>query len=499
MRHPLFAKIAALAAVTLLLLFGLGLIEDVVRDRQRYRAEATRSVAQSLAGPQTLLGPMLHSACVESWDVVSGSGAERHTTEQRREFLLTALPEQLQLRTGAAMEERARGLHKVNAYTLKAHVTAQWASLASLRPEGTVKGSRMQCGAPILMVGVGDARGIRTAQVEVDGQALALKPGTFHPVYARGLHTPLPEALRGQDGPVSASLDLELVGTERLAIVPLGGTTEVQMQSGWPHPSFGGRFLPSERQVTGAGFTARWRLSSLATTAQQDVAESRKICDSAPADSLSYDAGESGGKGQGPGGCTDSFSVGFIDPVNPYSLSDRATKYGVLFIALTFVAVGLFELMGNGPHAPPLRGSLPPEGAAFLSGGGPAMKKLRVHPVQYLLVGSALCSFFLLLVSLSEHLPFGASYAIAATACVLLLGYYASHMLGSLRRGVPFGALIGLLYGLLYVLLQLEQTALVVGALSLFTVLAAVMVLTRRVNWYGLSPARPAQAAPEAA
>ncbi len=471
MRHPLFAKIAALAAVTLLLLFGLGMIEDVVRDRQRYRTEATRSVAQSLAGPQTLLGPMLHSACVESWDVASGSGAERRTTEQRREFLLTALPEQLQLRTGAAMEERARGLHKVNAYTLKAHVTAQWASLASLRPEGTVKGSRMQCGAPILMVGVGDARGIRTAQVEVDGHALALKPGTFHPVYTRGLHTPLPEGLRAQDGPVSASLDLELVGTERLAIVPLGGTTEVQMQSGWPHPSFGGRFLPSERQVTGAGFTARWRLSSLATTAQQDVVDGRKVCDAAQVEGTAYAPGDSGTAGQGTRGCTDSFSVAFVDPVNPYSLSDRATKYGVLFIALTFVAVGLFELM----------------------------QKLRVHPVQYLLVGSALCSFFLLLVSLSEHWPFGTSYAVAATACVLLLGYYASHMLGSLWRGLPFGALIGLLYGLLYVLLQLEQTALVVGALSLFAVLAAVMVLTRRVNWYELTQPRTAQAAPEAA
>jgi inner membrane protein len=140
----------------------------------------------------------------------------------------------------------------------------------------------------------------------------------------------------------------------------------------------------------------------------------------------------------------DSFSVAFIDPVNPYSLSDRATKYGVLFIALTFVAVGLFELMGNGPHAAPLRGSLPPEGAAFSSWGGPAMKSLRVHPVQYLLVGSALCSFFLLLVSLSEHLPFGAAHTHwRPCACVLLLGYYASHMLGSMRRGLPFGAGIG--------------------------------------------------------
>ena len=261
------------------------------------------------------------------------------------------------------------------------------------------------------------------------------------------------------------------------------------MTSSWPHPSFAGRFLPSEREVKKTGFSAQWRLSSLATTAQADIANGKRIC-------LGADEGSDyAHSGATPGDCADSFSVAFIDPVNPYSLSDRATKYGVLFIALTFVAVGLFELMANDPHAPPLRGSLPPEGAAFSSGGGPATKKLRVHPVQYLLVGSALCSFFLLLVSLSEHLPFGISYAVAASACVLLLAYYASHMLGGLTRGVPLGAGIALLYGLLYVLLQLEQTALVVGAIALFLVLAAVMVLTRKVNWYGLSqggtPPRP--------
>lgn len=247
------------------------------------------------------------------------------------------------------------------------------------------------------------------------------------------------------------------MGTERLAIVPLGGNTEVQMRSSWPHPSFAGRFLPSEREVKADGFNARWRLSALATTAQQDIANGKKVCDAASTAGSDHSPSPATERD-----CADSFSVAFIDPVNPYSLSDRATKYGVLFIALTFVAVGLFELM----------------------------KKLRVHPVQYLLVGSALCSFFLLLVSLSEHLPFGVSYAIAATACVLLLAYYASHMLGSLARGVPLGAGIALLYGLLYVLLQLEQTALVVGAIALFLVLTAVMVLTRNVNWYGLAPAR---------
>ena len=468
MKHPLFAKLAALTAVALLLLIGLSLIEGVVRDRQRYRNLTAQSVADSLAGPQTLMGPLIHSACVESWDVETGKGDERRMVEKRREFLLTAMPEQLKLRSGAAMEERARGLHKVNTFNLKAHVTAQWGSLASLQPQSTVKGSRMHCGAPIVMVAVGDARGIRTAQLTLDNpqasQALPLKPGTFHPTYSRGLHAALPESVRGQAPGLTATLDLELVGTERLSIVPLGGSTEVQMTSGWPHPSFGGRFLPSEREVKGDGFSAQWRLSSLATTAQADIAEGKRVCVGGQGDGYS-DGADDGMRGGGaPRDCADSFSVAFIDPVNPYSLSDRATKYGVLFIALTFVAVGLFELM----------------------------KKLRVHPVQYLLVGSALCSFFLLLVSLSEHLPFGASYAVAATACVLLLAYYASHMLGSLARGIPLGTGIALLYGLLYVLLQLEQTALAVGAVALFLVLAAVMVLTRKVNWYGL--AQPAAA-----
>lgn len=455
MKHPLFIKLAGLAAIVLLLMVGLGLIEDVVRDRQRYRSMTAQSVADSLAGPQTLMGPMIHSACVESWDVETGKGEERRTVEQRREFLLTAMPEQLKLRTGAAMEERARGLHKVNTYNLKSHVTAQWGALNSLQPQSTVKGSRMHCGAPILMVAVGDARGIRMAQVMLGEQALPLKPGTFHPTYTRGLHAGLPESVRGRAEGLTATLDLELVGTERLSIVPLGGNTEVQMTSGWPHPSFSGRFLPSEREVTKDGFSAQWRLSSLATTAQQDIANSKRICVGSQ-DAPNEYAVPGGGTGSD---CADSFSVAFIDPVNPYTLADRATKYGVLFIALTFVAVGLFELM----------------------------KKLRVHPVQYLLVGSALCSFFLLLVSLSEHVAFGMAYGIAATACVLLLAYYASHMLGSLARGIPLGAGIALLYGLLYVLLQLEQTALVVGSIALFLVLAAVMVATRKVNWYGLN------------
>jgi inner membrane protein len=144
--------------------------------------------------------------------------------------------------------------------------------------------------------------------------------------------------------------------------------------------------------------------------------------------------------------------------VNPYSLSDRAIKYGLLFIGLTFLAVGAIEVLGQ----------------------------VRVHPIQYLLVGCALSIFFLLLLSLSEHLPFGVAYAVAAAACVALLTFYSRYALAGWRASIVLGAGVGGLYGVLYALLQLEQVALVVGSLALFTILAVVMALTRRIDWYEL-------------
>ncbi|RZJ26694.1 MAG: cell envelope integrity protein CreD, partial [Haliea sp.] len=311
-----------------------------------------------------------------------------------------------------------------------------------------------------LMMAVSDARGIRHASVKIGEQILPLKPGTFFGSHPRGVHAPLPPGL-ARAAPVEAELELELVGTESLSVVPLGGDTRMQLSSNWPHPSFGGQFLPVERKISDSGFEASWRVSALASTAQQDVTRT----DAGKGKSVCPPASD----GAMQGACIEAFSVSFVDPGNTYALSDRATKYGLLFIGLTFLAVGLFEFM----------------------------KALRVHPIQYFLVGAAMSMFFLLLVSLSEHMRFDAAYAIAATACVLLLTYYASYMLQSWARGVPFGLGIALLYGMLFVLLQMEQTALVLGAVALFVVLAAIMMLTRRIDWYARfrQTGLPAQAA----
>lgn len=451
MKNPVFSKVVVIGVLVLILLYGLSLIQGVVDDRQSHRRAAVASTGSS----QRLMGPYLQSACTESWDFTVRSDKEVKTEEKQRQFTLVSVPESLTVTSKAGIDPRSRGLHAVNTFNLKSQINAKWANLDSLQPTQTVKGSRLSCAAPMVMLSISDAKGIRSVAMALNGQALAVKPGTLPLTYTRGVHASFPDPLARYNAPVNVDVQLELQGTESVSIVPLGETTQVRMQSDWPHPSFSGAFLPVERTVSPAGFEATWRVSALATGVGEGVAAGRRFCGSSPSVPSATVAGVDESSR-----CLvlDALAVGFIDPINAYTLSDRATKYGILFVVLTFVAVGLFEVM----------------------------QRLRVHPVQYFLVGSAICSFFLLLVSLSEHLGFNPAYLIAAAACVLLLTYYASYMLGSIWHGLPFGLGIGLLYGLLFMLLQQEQTALAIGAVALFLVLAVVMALTRKVNWYGV-------------
>ncbi|QMV71490.1 cell envelope integrity protein CreD [Comamonas piscis] len=464
MKNRLVQKALSLAITIALLMVALMMISDVVRDRIYNRDRAMQSVVNSTAGAQTLFGPVLAQRCSRE---VSGKDSEGRVETRLVSFQRYALPDEITHQARTDMQPRARGLYQVNTFLLADKLVARFAPGNQLqgKPEGA---SVRHCDAPRLILPLSDPRGIRSAALLVDGKPLPLEPGTGHAVYSRGLQSkPLPTAMADSSAAMEVVVQLQLMGTERLAFVPLGGTNQVSMQADWPHPSFGGNFLPLSREVSDQGFGASWSIPALASSARQAFVQERPLCSLGIADTSDpYASNESQ--------CLEQFGTSFIDPVNPYSLSDRATKYGVLFVVLTFVAVAMFEVL----------------------------KKLRVHPVQYLLVGSALCIFFLLLISLSEHVGFSQAYAIGASACVLLLGYYASHILGSLRRGLPFAALIAVMYGLLFVLLQLEQTALAVGSLALFAVLAIVMVATRKVDWYAFGKSdstEPAKAAKAAA
>jgi len=459
MRFPLLSKAAALAIVILLLLLALARVDDVIRARQWHQRAAEQGLQDSLASPQTVLGPVMQMRCEETWERVEGEGKDRKMVSERRDHVVTAWPRTLSVDGSAAIEPRYRGLFKLNGYLAKHTLRAEWEPLAPPRRSAEQAGSRMTCQLPTIAVALSDARGIRSATVKFGEQVLAVAPGSLLATQPQGFHATLPGVA---DVPFALDIGLELAGTRQLAWVPVAQQNKLTLHSPWPHPSFGGRFLPVDRQVSEQGFKSTWQVSALATTAQHAVQAGAALCglheDGEVAGTAArYEAAPAKEGRLAP--CIDTFGVAFIDPVNGYLLNERATKYGLLFITLTFVVVALVEVM----------------------------RRLRVHPVQYLLVGCALTVFFLLLLSLSEHLPFWQAYLAAAAACTALLAYYGAHVLQGAKAGAAFGAGIATLYAALYALLQMEQTALVLGSMLLFAVLAALMVATRRIDWYALA------------
>ncbi len=329
-------------------------------------------------------------------------------------------------------DERRVGLFRVPVYSWKATISAEFAD-----DDYPVKAGRVY-GAPFLTVGIADVRGlVGSPNLRVDGSALALLPdaGGVSGI-GTGLHVGLPGLEDERGGVLKGSkVELELVldGTRSLSVVPVGDDSRIALRSPWPHPLFGGSFLPNERKVDAQGFDAQWAVSSLASRAQHQLRNRPDI-----------DA--------------EAVSVELVNPVDVYTQADRASKYGILFILLTFVGFILFELI----------------------------KQLRIHPLQYLMVGLALAIFFLLLLSLSEHIAFWQAYALSALACIGIQTVYLSGVLKSWQRGLGFAVMLSALYGALYGLLISENNALLMGSLLLFGVLAAVMWVTRRVDWYEL-------------
>lgn len=460
MKFPILSKAGALAAVILGLLWALWTVQSVVQERQLRQSQAEHNVANSLAGSQTLLGPVLLRQCTESWVSSRSAGPDSQATVDSKSHTLRLPASQLKLNARVVMTPRYRGMFKVNGYAMGSLVTAQWPDAAALTMAPEHEGGQVVCGEPTLSVAMSDARGIRVAELVVNGRGVAVQPGSGMQTYTRGFQASLGAGVWPGKGPLSVNLNLELVGTRALSVAPVASTTLVTVNANWPHPSFGGRFLPTERDVRTHGFTADWKVTSLASTAQQEWLNGSPLCaPMAQSDPGMYGGRGSNGSGEAPStGCIESFGIEFMDPVNSYVLSDRASKYGLLFIVLTFVGVGLVEVL----------------------------RRLRVHPIQYLLVGAALALFFLLLVSLSEHMAFAWAYAMASLACTVLLGFYGSFVLQGWRAGLAFGAGIAGLFGTLYALLQMEQTALVLGSVLLFVVLAVVMISTRKLDWYAL-------------
>jgi inner membrane protein len=380
-------------------------------------------------------------------------------------------PDKLHIEGTMAPQERYRGIFKIPFYTLNAALTGGFTAFDPKSLPHSESDSSIEFKAPFIVFNVSDLRGLDGSPAMTMGsETLRFKqrvPGLADGAwFADGIHAPLTGAALSAwqaNTPIAFEMKLGLVGQDTLSIAPIAEETTAHLTSPWAHPSFGGRFLAAERSVTPQGFDAHWRVSSLVTSAREQVRAGLSGRGNA-AEAATTQARQNIGPLQ-------TFDVSLAQPINVYSMSTRAGKYGALFIGLVLMAAFMFELF----------------------------RKLRLHPIQYGLVGLSIALFFLLLLALSEKFAFWMAYAGAATASVALLAVYFSAVLGGWRRGLSFGAFVALLYGALYGLLASESNALLLGALLIFGMLATLMLVTRKVDWYALSrrvePAPQAQAA----
>ena len=434
MRQNLLVKILILAGLGMFIAVALLMIEGVMSGRQRYRDQATAEVAGSTAGSQTLTGPLL---IVNFRERLASAvvGAAVPAPPQVASSQVVLLPDSLHIRSSVRVEERYRGIYRVQVYRATQRLTGVFRVPARLGLSET----RDVVGAEpaVLAFGVSDSRGLRRPpEVKLDGAATSVEPGTGQDWLEQGFSAAAGPLFAAQAKRIPFEIEIELIGTDRLTYVPVGSSTHAEMESDWRHPSFTGGFLPDERSVTDQGFKASWQLSRYATGVDALIAGRRAATK--------------------PQLATCDFGVRFVTPVDIYQQSTRAVKYGMLFVILTFAGFFLFEVL----------------------------KRMAVHPIQYGMAGAAIAMFFLLLISLSEHVPFPLAYLVASAGCVGLLAFYVGHVLGSAARGLGFGAMLAGLYAVLYVLLLSEDYALLLGSLLLFAVLGAVMIMTRRVDWY---------------
>lgn len=410
-------RMLVVMALVLASLIALLLVRATIHDRQMYRQAAVHSIAAVHAGAQVLTGPVLLVPYEEG--------------ETRGSWAF--FPERSELTGEVVPDTRRRGLYEVRTYALHGQLDARF----RVELPGTPAGVERRIGRPVLAYGIADVRGLAgTPNLVVDGRPLTLEQG-MGPRAGGGIHARLAHAAPGETIAFDARLAFVLGGTEALSIAPLAREAHVSLASPWPHPRFEGDFLPRTRTVDANGFRARWEVSALASDAQ-----------------AAFRAGQDRG--------LDAIGVSLVDPVDNYVQVDRASKYGILFVLLTFGGFFLFE----------------------------TVRRLPIHPVQYLLVGLALAIFFLLLLSVSEHVAFGWAYLAASAACIGLLAFYLGHVLRSRRRGLAAAAALAALYGALYGLLVSEDHALLLGSLLLFGLLAGAMVATRNVDWYALGGGR---------
>jgi len=423
--NSITVKAVIIGILLLLLLIPMEMIKGLISEREKLRDQVVNEVNSKWGNTQTVCGPVLSVPFSEQTTL------EGNVTPvvQMAHFL----PDSLSVVGEIIPEIRYRGIYQVVVYSSVLKISGIFNYPDFSEISNNISG--ISWDDATLSLGISDLRGIqKEVLVNWNDATLQVTPGVENKdLFTSGISA-LPD-LKAIDETrkINFNIQLNLDGSTNLFFVPVGRTSDADLTSSWSDPAFDGAFLPDKRDVSKEGFTATWNILNL---------------------NRNYPQSWTGKEFELSGS---AFGVSLLLPVDQYQKSMRSAKYAVMFIALTFLTFLIIEVLS----------------------------KKKVHPFQYLLISLGLIIFYTLLISLSEQMRFNYAYLISSVSVVALITVYSFSILKKIGMTTILFILLAILYGFLFIVLQLQEYALLMGSIGLFIVIASVMFVTRKINWYG--------------
>lgn len=422
-------KAIIIVFLMLLLMVPTSMIETIIYERKNMNQSATEEVSQQWAGRQKIKGPILTIPYDEVVD-------DEELTTIRKYFHI--LPETLFIQGEVIPRELYRGIYKVAVYESQLSIKGSFILPQKEWPDNT----KIYEDEAFFTWGISDLRGIQDEiNMNCNGQNLQVSPGSqINTLVQSGISVPLDQnqtlLAQFKEGlDLKFDMKINLQGSRNLSFVPLGSTTKVSLRSDWNSPKFQGNFLPDHREVTDQGFVADWKVLQLNRSFPQNFVGNQYASSIQSSD----------------------FGVNFLIPLDDYQKSIRSVKYAGMTISLTFLIFFLVELLN----------------------------RRKIHPLQYALVGLGLCLFYILLVSLTEHMLFNTAFFVAATSIITMIVLYSMSIFNKKKHVIILMFSLICVYLFLFTTLQLQDYALLLGSIGLFITLSITMYFTRKIDWYG--------------
>lgn len=439
LKTSITARMIMIATLILILLIPLAFVKDLIREREYRQTDVVNEINEKWGEEVTLYGPILKVPYKTYKEKSVFNPKTKQYIVEKESFINYAyfFPKELDFKANAKSNTKKRNNFESVVYESDIEITGSFSRPNFSSKE--IKQEDVNWSKSTVLFKTSNLKGIKS-QVNI---LLGKNNYDFETNYhsdkqdKNGLDELESSYIKAENIDFTTtqnfSMNLSYNGSKSMKFIPIGKTTTAKMTSNWINPSFTGNFLPQDEgeKVSKDGFNANWKVLDINRPfSQQFFIHLPNLNE--------YE-----------------FGTNFIVPVDEYQKSNRSAKYGFMVIGLTFLIFFLIQ----------------------------TMSKINIHPFQYVMIGVALVMFYTLLISISEHSSFLKAYLIAGSAVVSLITLYSKSILKSIKFVFLIGTCLTVLYGFIFVIIQLENYALLVGSVGLFIILAAVMFVSRKIDW----------------